>query len=93
VSATLPNSKDSNSASTSATTAASRLRIQRSAVVIRSAGGSGPATVAPRISANRPAFHSLVTKLRLPCTHSSDSGWSVPGLAPFASVKRRASAP
>ena len=57
------------------------------------AGGSGSAVVAPLSSANRVAFHSLLQKLRLPCTHSSPIGTSVPGLAPRARVKRSASDP
>src|SRR4029453_2255033 len=55
--------------------------------------GSPPSTVAPFISANRVAFHSLLQKLREPWHHSSLRGTSVPGLAPRASVNRVASAP
>ena len=58
-----------------------------------SCGGSAPATVAPFISANRVAFHSLLQKLREPWHHSSLTGTSAPGLAPRASVNRVASAP
>ena len=58
-----------------------------------SAGGRSPATVAPFISANRVAFHSLLQKLREPWHHSSLIGTSEPGLAPRASVNRVAWGP
>src|SRR5918911_5416575 len=73
--------------------AASRDRIHRSAADSLSGAGRPEAVVAPLISANRVAFHTLLQKLRLPWTHSSPIGTSVPGLAPRASVNRRASEP
>src|SRR5690606_14137631 len=70
-----------------------RDRIERSVGDIAEASGSGPSTVAPFISAYRVAFQILLGKLREPWTQSSPIGTSTPGLAPRASVKRRASEP
>ena len=92
----MANSNSSNSASTSAVTAASRDRIHRSGTpsAARSSAESGaPPATAPFISANLVAFHSLLQKLRAPATHSSLSATSPPGLAPLARVNRVASAP
>jgi len=60
---------------------------------LRLASSSGRLGSAPFISAKRVAFQILLTKLRLPSTHSSDSGTSPPGLAARARVQRSASVP
>ncbi len=71
----------------------SRDRIQRSGADSAAGSGSWRGTRAPWPSANRAAFHSLLTKLREPAAHSSLTGTSLPGLAPRARVNRVASAP
>ena len=79
-------------------TAASRDRIQRSAVDSAECSGSpgtgsaAPAS-APFSSANLAAFHSLLQKFLAPAAHSSLTATSLPGLAPRARVNRVASAP
>src|SRR5690349_12294480 len=93
VSQTLASSYPSNSSSTSSITCCSRDSTHLSTVDSCSAAGSGPLVCAPFISAKRVAFHSLLQKLREPWHHSSDTGTSVPGFAPRASVNRVASAP
>src|SRR5579875_1996443 len=67
----LPNSKRSNSSSTSAATADSRDSIQRSGTDSDPASGSSPGTRAPLPSAKRAAFHSLLQKFLDPAAQSS----------------------
>src|SRR3954466_9086990 len=58
--------------------------------------GSSPATGpadTPLMRANLVAFQSLLQKLRAPCTHSSLTATSDPGLEPRASANRGAAAP
>src|SRR5580704_19673287 len=90
---TLPNSKASNSRSTSAITADSRDRIHRSGLEYELGSGGAAGTCAPLSRAKRTAFHSLLQKLREPAAHSSLMASSLPGLAPRASVNLVASAP
>ena len=45
------------------------------------------------ISTKRAAFHSLLAKLRLALTFSSEKRMSLPGVEPTTSVRRSASAP
>ena len=89
----LPNSNCSNSSSTSAVTAASRDRIQRSGTASAPGPGRSAPASAPFSSANLAAFHSLLQKFLAPATHSSLTDTSLPGLAPRARVNRVASAP
>src|SRR5580704_16587867 len=92
----LPNSNCSNSPSTSTVTAASRDRIQRSAVdsAERSPGpGNAAPASAPCSNANLAAFHSLLQKFLAPAAHSSLTATALPGLALRARVNRVASAP
>ena len=44
-------------------------------------------------STNRVAFHSLFAKLRAFSTLAVPNRWSLPGVAPWTSAKRSASAP
>jgi len=74
-------------------TAASRDRIQRSAVDSAECSGSAEPASAPFSSANLEAFHSLLQKFLAPAAHSSLTATSLPGLAPRARVNRVASAP
>src|SRR5580693_5975687 len=90
---TLPNSKASNSRSTSAITADSRDRIHRSGLAYERGSGGASGTWAPLSRAKRTAFHSLLQKLREPAAHSSLMAMSPPGLAPRARVNLVASAP
>ena len=78
--------------------AAARESTQRSAGPSRVTSGrrrSEPAgMVAGRApSTNRVAFHSLFAKLRAASTLAGPNRWSLPGVAPWTTAKRRASAP
>ncbi len=86
-------SYESKCSLTSETVCCSRDSTHLSIVLSSLGAGRSPSTVAPFISANRVAFHSLLQKLREPWHHSSLTATSEPGLAPRARVKRVASAP
>ena len=86
-------------ASTAATVAAARDRIQRSAgprwrgVGQPALGAVGRSTPGRAPTTKRVAFQSLLAKFRAFSSLAAPNRWSWPGAAPWISAKRRASAP